>query len=457
MDPYTELERLERAGLDLMACSGPSENVDLFVETDRWAAAGHRLAQLARTLSGDEFSTWSYPGLEGPAPVVFLGDGDPSLVADSVDDFLRLLGTGRVWEDGWTHTHLEPKEQRAVDALQRRLERGIGTLSGTPEEALQRATERHPDFWNALTAHAPPPRPIQVYRWWFDFPPKELEASIAPYKAGDAAEAYRRAAPRVSDATSPRTLASVAQLAAESGDHQAAYELYTRADYIAEARFELIELGRGHELVEPILAIALDPARGPEEAAAELRYLTRVVEPEVLAQHVLDVDRQRRWGDETVQRLRAIESLQARLERAWSERTELRAWPLGRATVDLFIAETALELGQQSLAVEVLDSVRSSPDLEDEITRIRAAIEAYQPPEQNDPLAPLFRAWREARDDAGKAEAGVLLAQALVEADRREEAWKPCWDAVGGLPTSHPAYDRMMQLAEELEKAGLDS
>lgn len=114
----------------------------------RWAAAGDSFVQFGQDGTGSMFLLWYYPGLKTQPPVVFLGsEGETSLVASNIEDYIRQLASGKQFFDGaW----LEPDEddERKLDwqALARAVDERYGLGDATPEQLAEKARREHPDF-----------------------------------------------------------------------------------------------------------------------------------------------------------------------------------------------------------------------------------------------------------------------------------------------------------------------
>ena len=360
MDWQTHLQRLERAGLDLMpghddAC----DLIEVWVDLDSWQAAGHWLTILARRFSGDQFVVWRYPGLQGEPPVVFLGDGSPELVADSVSDFFRLLATGRTWGFGWHHTHLEPREERAIAALAKAVAKSVGALQGTPEEAHQRAVARHPTFAVEMAKHPPCDEPIEmersVYRpWWYSDTPPELAGCQVPHEAGDRALALELAEPKLTEHTAPEVISAVGSIANELGDREAALRVYRLVPgFDADVWRALAELGRSDEAAAEIAAKMSSPDTRAFDADRLVDTLQRYA-GEAFDALMLQVDRQAAPWKGLVPPLDSGAPARRRRAVAAEAAERVTKWPLGSVAVRLMEAEAALDDHDPDGAREIL-------------------------------------------------------------------------------------------------------
>lgn len=126
----------------------------LWFGSDEWAKEGDSFIQFGQDGTGSMYLLWFYPGLVEQPPVVFMGsEGEKHLVASNIADFMRQLGSGKIFgssysspDGGWYEP--EPEELQELDwqKLKRRIEERFGRLIHTAEKLQSLAIETHPDF-----------------------------------------------------------------------------------------------------------------------------------------------------------------------------------------------------------------------------------------------------------------------------------------------------------------------
>lgn len=114
----------------------------------RWASDGDSLVQFGQDGTGSLFLLWYYPGLSGKPPVVFMGsEGESSLVADNLEDFIRQLGSGQVfYVDSWVEPDEDDNEEMDWQALADAIDERYGLSKETPQQLAEKAARSHPDF-----------------------------------------------------------------------------------------------------------------------------------------------------------------------------------------------------------------------------------------------------------------------------------------------------------------------
>ncbi|MEQ1506168.1 MAG: hypothetical protein ABMB14_28305 [Myxococcota bacterium] len=95
--PYTPPSE---GDLALLQPFGSAPSVEAYLD-DGWRRDGCALGYVAQDAGGSQVLTWRYPGLVGPEPVVFLGDGTLGVVASDLQQFVRMLGAGYTCAGGW--------------------------------------------------------------------------------------------------------------------------------------------------------------------------------------------------------------------------------------------------------------------------------------------------------------------------------------------------------------------
>ncbi|MCO8166091.1 hypothetical protein NJC38_28590 [Pseudomonas sp. 21LCFQ010] len=114
----------------------------------RWAAQGDSFVQFGQDGTGSLFLLWYYPGLTGTPPVVFMGsEGESSLVAGSLEDFIRQLGSGQVfYVDSWVEPDEDDNQDMDWQALAEAIDERYGLSDETAQQLAEQAARLHPDF-----------------------------------------------------------------------------------------------------------------------------------------------------------------------------------------------------------------------------------------------------------------------------------------------------------------------
>ncbi|MBK4992976.1 hypothetical protein IAE39_001150 [Pseudomonas sp. S37] len=114
----------------------------------RWSECGDCFVHFGRDGSGSLFLLWYYPELISQPPVVFMGsEGECGLVADNIQDFIRQMGSGKVFFDNaWITPEDEDNMVINWAGLACAIEQQYGSNHVTPEQLLDKAKRNHVDF-----------------------------------------------------------------------------------------------------------------------------------------------------------------------------------------------------------------------------------------------------------------------------------------------------------------------
>lgn len=143
---------------------GSQPDLEMWLPPGLWRKDGTRLGSIAQDAGGSLFLTWRYPGLTGPDPVVFLGDGIHGVVAPDLQTFIHALGSGFSCSGGtWETGGWDEDEDLALRPFQKAVARAWGVLSAKPRILAQEAAQAHPDFARWVQGlWAPEPKVVLV-------------------------------------------------------------------------------------------------------------------------------------------------------------------------------------------------------------------------------------------------------------------------------------------------------
>ncbi len=97
--------------LEMMDTLDPWEDMDAWFHTVVKGRVPDKFLQFAADGTGGAYALWFYPGLRGPAPVVFFGsEGETNVLAPSLRDFVCLIASGKILYANWTEEGRTPED-----------------------------------------------------------------------------------------------------------------------------------------------------------------------------------------------------------------------------------------------------------------------------------------------------------------------------------------------------------
>ena len=419
------IERLERAGFDLLRVPSRDHNASIYVHGP-WREKGYRFRALFKNLAGDRWVEWTGPDVDG-SPVVFLGDGSLRVVARSAHELLQIIAAGLGHQIDGPEAD-DDRQQAVLDA--------IAAEVGPPSDGWQDAEEVH-GFVAFLRRIDPSPP------WWTRYEYPWVNPLLAATARGvDAVTGVLEAAAEQAGVDDFRMLGLVAS---SLGVPSLAARYFARGGLDRDSRTARVQAGERDGVVAELAAIA--QAAGSVEDVLNLLSELQDLDPEEAetVRNIIDRDRQP-WREAPVEG----GSPQARLRAAHEAATAWRNWPLGRTWFRLQEAIEAAAIGDREGARRMLEALDAGTTFPDLLARAQEAVDA---PMEVD-LRALEAAWKAARG-GGLATAGAVFGLALVDAGEFERAYPPLEAAAMGLGHAHHLTKAVFAALDVLESKGI--
>ncbi len=114
----------------------------------KWQEKGDKFIQFGMDGTGSMFCFWLYPTLESEPPIVLFGsEGERSLVATNINDFIKQLNSGKLFYDGnWLEPEEDEESELDWEALKHQAVKYLGPWDENSEELSTKASMEHPDF-----------------------------------------------------------------------------------------------------------------------------------------------------------------------------------------------------------------------------------------------------------------------------------------------------------------------